>query len=105
MPKAGWAGVIKRKITAPKGHTHDKMYARSDRNFAAHVPVTERQSVSHGELRGVLHALLHSKPGERLVVVLDLLYVYRGIVHWLPKWRRHGWRTLSGEVGHRDLWE
>ena len=21
------------------------------------------------------------------------------------KWRRHGWRTSSGEVGHRDLWE
>ena len=24
---------------------------------------------------------------------------------WSPKWKRHGWRTASGEVGHRDLWE
>uniref|UniRef100_A0A7S4CXH6 ribonuclease H n=1 Tax=Eutreptiella gymnastica TaxID=73025 RepID=A0A7S4CXH6_9EUGL len=74
---------------------------RSDCNFAAHVPVTDRQSVS----RGVLHALLQHKPGERLVVVLDSLYVYMGIVDWSPKWRCHGWRTPSGEVGHRDLWE
>ena len=77
----------------------------SDRNFAACVPVVERQSVGRGELRGVLHALLQRKPGERLVVVLDSLYVYKGIMEWSPKWRRHGWRTSSGEVGHRDLWE
>ena len=24
---------------------------------------------------------------------------------WTEKWKRHGWRTSSGEVGHRDLWE
>ena len=30
----------------------------SERNFAALVPVLERQSVSLGELRGLLHALL-----------------------------------------------
>ena len=81
-------------------------YARgSSRNCAAHVPVGERQSVSRGELRGVLHALLHRSPGERLVVVLDSEYVYKGIVEWSPKWRRHGWRTTGREVGHRDLWE
>ena len=76
----------------------------SHHNFAAHVPVTERQSVSRGELRGV-HALLQRKPGERLVVVLDLLHLYRGMVNWSPKWHRHGWRTPGGEAGRRDLWE
>ena len=81
-------------------------YARgSSRDCAAHVPVGERQSVSRGELRGVLHALLHRSPGERLVVVLDSEYVYKGIVEWSPKWRRHEWRTTGREVGHRDLWE
>ena len=24
---------------------------------------------------------------------------------WTDRWKRHGWRTSSGEVGHRDLWE
>ena len=67
--------------------------------------MTKRHSVSCGELRGVPHALLQCKPGEPLVVVLDSLYVYRGIVDWSPKWRCHGWRTLGGELGHRHLWE
>ena len=77
----------------------------SDWNHAAHIPEPERQSVSRGGLRGVLHAILQRRPGERLVVVLDSEYAYKGIMEWSAKWRRHGWRTASGEVGHRDLWE
>ena len=79
--------------------------ASSTRNFAASVPESERQSVSRGEPRGVLHALLHRRSGERLLVVLDSEYVFRGITKWSVKWRRHDWRTASGEVGHRDPWE
>ena len=40
-----------------------------------------------------------------MVVVLHSEYVLQGITQWFDKWRRHGWRTSSGEVGHRDLWE
>ena len=36
---------------------------------------------------------------------MDSLYVYKGIVEWSPKWRRHAWRTSSGEVERWDLWE
>ena len=64
-----------------------------------------RQSVSRAELRGVLRVLQLLRPGERMVIVLDSEYVYKGIIDWSHKWRRHGWKTASGEVGHRDLWE
>ena len=77
----------------------------SPRNYAAHVPEDERQSVSRGELRRVLHALLQRRAGERLLVVMDSEYVFKGITEWSVKWQRHSWRTASGEVGHRDLWE
>ena len=77
----------------------------SPRNRVAHIPESERQSVSRGELRGVLHAILQRKPGERMVVVIDSEYVFKGIMEWSPKWRRHGWHASMGEVGHRDLWE
>ena len=40
-----------------------------------------------------------------MVLVIDTEYVYKGITLWSPKWRRHNWRTSSGEVDHRDLWE
>ena len=69
------------------------------------VPATERQSVSTGELRGVLHALQRRRAGEKMAVVLDSEYVYKGITEWSPKWHRHSWRVKSREVGHRDLWE
>ena len=32
-------------------------------------------------------------------------YIFKAITVWTDKWKRHGWRTSSGEVGHRDLWE
>ena len=76
-----------------------------NRNFSAHVPAHERQSISRGELRGVLHAMLSRAVGERMVIVLDSEYVFKGITIWTEKWKRHGWRTSMGEVGHRDLWE
>ena len=77
----------------------------STRNFAAPIPESERQSVSRRELRGVPHAILQRRQGELLVVVLDSEYVYQGIMELSTKWRRHGWRVASGEVGHRNLWE
>ena len=30
--------------------------------------------------------------GERMVVVLDYEYVFKGITEWSPKWKHHGWR-------------
>ena len=43
--------------------------------------------------------------GEQLIAVLDSEYRYRGNVGWSAKWRRHGWHTFTGEVGHKELWE
>ena len=77
----------------------------SNRNFRAHVPAHKRQSISRGELRGVLHAMLSREAGERMVVVVDSEYIFKAITVWTDKWKRHGWRTSSGEVGHRDLLE
>ena len=53
----------------------------------------------------MLHAILGRVQGERMVVVLNPEKVYKGITIWLDKWRRHGWKTSSGELGHRDRWE
>ena len=75
------------------------------RNHRSHVPAHERQSVNRGELRGVLWALMARTSWEQSVIVLDSEYVFKGITQWSYKWRRHGWRNSSGEVGHRDLWE
>ena len=53
----------------------------------------------------MLQALLHRRQGERPLVVMDSEYIFKGITQWSAKWWRHAWRTASGQVGHRDLWE
>ena len=65
-------------------------------NYYNQVPAHERQSVSRGELNGVLHDL---QPRGSC----GLGIFYKGIVEWSVNWRCHGWCCSSGEVGHRDL--
>ena len=77
----------------------------SPRNHSAHMLTGQRQSVSWGEPRGLLHALLCRWEGEWIALVIDSEYVFKGVMEWLPKWQRHNLRTAGGEVGHRDLWE
>ena len=77
----------------------------SHRNYHSAIVAHEHQSISRAELRGVRHALLHRRLGERVVVVMDSEYVYKGIVEWSLKWRRHVWECSTREVGHADLWE
>ena len=46
--------------------------------------------------------MLSGGSGEKMV---DSEYVFKGTTQWSEKWRWHGWRLSSGEVGNRDLWE
>ena len=59
------------------------------RNSSEFVPLGEKQSVSGAELRGVLHAVRSRRWEERMIVVLDSEYVFKGITQWSNKWQRH----------------
>ena len=57
-----------------------------ERPLVACVPVLEQQSVSMG---GAACPAIETTrlPGEKLVVEMDSLHVYKGIVEWSVKWR------------------
>ena len=74
------------------------------RNSSDFVPLGEKQSVSTAELRGVLHAVRSRRWEERMIVVLDSEYVFKGIMQWSSKWERHQWRVSGREVEHKELW-
>ena len=74
------------------------------RNSSDFVPLDEKQSVSRAELRGVVHAVRSRRWEERMIVVLDSEYVFKGITQWSSKWQRHQWRVSGKEVEHRELW-
>ena len=74
------------------------------RNVCDFVPLGEKQSVSRAEIRGVLHAVRNRRWEERMVVVLDSEYVFKGITQWSSKWQRHQWSVSGREVEHKELW-
>ena len=74
------------------------------RNSSDFVPLGEKRSVSRAELRGVLHAVRSRRWEERMIVVLDSEYVFKGITQWSSKWQHHHWRVSGREVEHKELW-
>uniref|UniRef100_A0A7S1I363 RNase H type-1 domain-containing protein n=1 Tax=Eutreptiella gymnastica TaxID=73025 RepID=A0A7S1I363_9EUGL len=54
-------------------------------------------------MRAVLHALQKKASSQKLCLILNAKMICKGIVEWMFKWRRHGWKGSSGPVGHSDL--
>lgn len=84
----GWAALI----TSPQG---EKVLTGSE-------PHTTNNRM---ELTAAVKALQAIPPGSQVVLYTDSTYLMRGITEWLPNWVRRNWRTTSGKVLNRDLWE
>jgi len=57
------------------------------------------------ELRAAIEALRTTADCTAVIIITDSQYVRRGVVDWLAKWKRSGWRTSAGQpVENRDLW-
>jgi ribonuclease HI len=60
------------------------------------------------ELTAVVRGLEALKKASRVKLMTDSVYVGKGLVEWLPKWKANGWRRREGtqwkEVKNEDLW-
>jgi ribonuclease HI len=60
------------------------------------------------ELTAVVRGLEILKKPSHVKVLTDSVYVGKGLVEWLPKWKANGWRRREGsqwkEVKNEDLW-
>ncbi|EED14451.1 ribonuclease H1, putative [Talaromyces stipitatus ATCC 10500] len=67
------------------------------------------QTSNRAELRAVIGALrfrVWQGEGFRtLVIATDSEYVVEGATNWVKGWLRNNWRTRSGPVKNKDLWE
>jgi len=61
---------------------------------AGSLPHTTNQQA---ELVALLMALLHTPTNVSLKVISDSQYAVNLVSKWLPRWKRAGWRTASGE--------
>ena len=60
------------------------------------------------ELTAVVRGLETLKKPSAVKLMTDSVYVGKGLVEWLPKWKANGWRRREGtqwkEVKNEDLW-
>ena len=81
-------------------------YGEADaRNRSFVLSRGEDQTNNRGEFRAAYYALSHQPAGKALHMVVDSEWVYKGVTEWGEVWRRHHWRTATGDVAHGDLWE
>lgn len=57
------------------------------------------------ELTAAIEALRTLKRPCSVVMHTDSQYVQRGVTEWMAKWKRRNWRSTTGPVKNRDLWE
>ncbi|MBI3836786.1 MAG: ribonuclease HI [Planctomycetia bacterium] len=69
----------------------------------------ERETTNNRmELTAVVRGLEALKKPSHVKLMTDSVYVGKGLVEWLPKWKANGWRRREGklwkEVKNEDLW-
>ena len=85
----GWAAVLRYR-------DHEKTLV------GAQAQTTNNQM----ELMATIQALEALKSPCHVALYTDSQYVRRGVMEWLPGWRRRSWKTASGApVKNRLLWE
>lgn len=57
------------------------------------------------ELTAAIQSLNSLPAGSEVELFTDSQYVQKGIEEWLPNWLRRNWKSSSGKVANRDLWE
>jgi len=86
--RGGWAALI---ITA---------------NRKMEISGREDESTNNRmELTAAIRALRSIKEPSSVTIYTDSQYLQKGIGEWLSGWIRKNWRTTSGKVANRDLWE
>ncbi|EQD45006.1 ribonuclease H [mine drainage metagenome] len=85
----GWAALL-------RWGTHELELSGSE-------PVTTNNRM---ELRAAIEALAALRGSHPVELYTDSRYLRDGVMHWMPDWKRRGWRTSAGKpVRNPDLWQ
>jgi len=57
------------------------------------------------ELSAAILALSTINEPSNIELITDSNYVGKGITEWITNWKANNWRTKSGPVKNKDLWE
>lgn len=58
------------------------------------------------ELSAAIAGLSALKESVKISLTTDSEYLRRGIIEWMPTWKKRGWKTADNKpVKNQDLWE
>jgi ribonuclease HI len=79
------------------------IYGDSEKHISGHESNTTNNKM---ELTAAIKALKALKDTQKEVILYtDSMYVKNGITEWITGWKKKGWKTTSGPVKNRELWE
>lgn len=74
-----------------------------EREISGYEPATTNNRM---EMRAALEALQALRETSDVDLFTDSQYLRNGMLDWLPKWKRNGWRTAGKQpVKNADLWQ
>ena len=57
------------------------------------------------ELTAAIEGLRALKSDCQVTLYTDSQYLRQGITSWIKKWRKNGWRSSTGAVKNKELWQ
>lgn len=57
------------------------------------------------EMQAVIEALRVVNKGTSLALYSDSQYIVKGIMCWMHKWEKKGWKKSGGELKNVELWQ
>ena len=67
--------------------------------------VTNNTMELGGAILACQYMLDHPELGKDVTIVADSRYVVDGSSLWLPRWKLNGWKSKTGSVKNKELWE
>lgn len=58
-----------------------------------------------GVLLGLEYIVNHPELGKEVLLISDSEYIVKGASEWLDKWKTNGWKSTTGPVKNKPVWE
>ena len=92
-----------RKNSGPGGWAAVLIYRGQEKGLSGSVANTTNNRM---ELRAAIEALNALRRRCNVELFTESEYLKKGISHWLPLWKKRGFRTIDGQpVKNQDLWQ
>ena len=81
------------------------LFNGSRKEMTGYAPYTTNNKMELSAPLAALRSLKETSRPYSINVYSDSQYLIKGMNEWLAKWKKNGWRSKSGQVKNKELWE